>query len=176
SFIYMMQHADRHRKDWFKVIRSLSDYETQNEHAASAEQVHSWAQLRRQREEELDGLDLIKILDRIRPSDATDERDKVYSILGLLKERDRAGMRVEYSKDHSVEMVYIDLAKYCIGTPYTMRLLEHASVTRKRSDLPSWVPDWSHYPRYPLDSRLYKCAGDTTPKASLSPDGKKVIL
>jgi hypothetical protein len=176
SFVYMYQHADHHREDWFRVISDRSDYEAQLEHAASAVQVYSWAQLRTQRKEEPHGLDLIKVLNSIRPAGATDERDKVYSILGLLKEKDRAGIRVEYSRDHSVEQVYTELAKYCIGTPYIMRLLEHASTTRKRSGLPSWAPDWSHYPRYPLDSRLYKCAGDTTPKASLSPDGKKVIL
>src|SRR2546423_5562456 len=35
---------------------------------------------------------------------------------------------------------------------------------------------WLPIPRDPLDSHHYKCAGDTTPKVSLSQDNKKIIL
>jgi hypothetical protein len=78
--------------------------------------------------------------------------------------------------NNTVEHVYTDLAKYCVGTPYCMCMLEHAGTTRRISNMPSWVPDWSYDPRYPLDSRLYQCAGDTTANVSLSQNGQKLHL
>ncbi|KAI9775221.1 MAG: hypothetical protein M1839_001339 [Geoglossum umbratile] len=139
-------------------------------------QVYSWCQLRSSLRREPEGINMVKVLNLVHPADATDKRDKVYSILGLLRREDRKAIRVDYSSHNTVEQVYTDLAKYCIGTSDCMRMLEHAGTTRQIPNMPSWVPDCSYQPRYPLDSRLYRCAGNTTINVRISPDGRKLHL
>lgn len=136
-------------------------------------QVYSWCQLRSSLRLEPDGINLVKVLNLIHIADATDKRDKVYSILGLLKREDREAIRVDYSNSNTAEQVYTDLARYCVGTANCMRMLEHAGTKRQLSNMPTWVPDWSYQPRYPLDSRHYRCAGNTTVDVRLSRDGRK---
>ena len=172
----MSQHEDHHRQDWYRVITSKSDYESMRDHSQSAVQVLSWTQLRVQLRHNPDGLDLIKVLQLTRTAEATDKRDKVYSILGLLKRSDRDAIRIDYSDRNSVLHVYTDIAKHCIGTPNAIRLLHHAGTLSIVSNLPSWAPDWSIYPRYPLDDCLYQSAGQTNPQTALSPDGRKLHL
>jgi hypothetical protein len=143
-------------------MRALSD----REHPAV--QVHSWCRLRTSIRDESNGISLIKVLDLLHPADATDKRDKIYSILGLLKQNDRQAINVNYAENNTVEQTYTDLAKYCITTPDCMRMLEHAGTKRRITNMPTWVPDWSYRSRFPLDSRHYRAAGTTTPSASLS--------
>jgi Heterokaryon incompatibility protein (HET) len=147
--------------------------EPNREHPAV--QVHSWCQLRTSLRREPSGINLIKVLDLLQPADAMDKRDKVYSILGILKQHDRQSIKVNYAEENTVQQTYTDLAKYCISTPDCMRMLEHAGTKRQITNMPTWVPDWSCRPRFPLDSRLYRAAGDTNPSASMSACGRKVI-
>ncbi|KAL8718324.1 MAG: hypothetical protein Q9225_004521 [Loekoesia sp. 1 TL-2023] len=97
-----------------------------------------------------------------REFEATDPRDKVYSILGLARVptetremlaetphsttpsslRATQVMEIDYSK--SVSHVYQDVAKYIINRDRNLDILCILSTHRdkKSSDLPSWVPDW----------------------------------
>ncbi len=147
------------------------------EHSGQATQVHSWAKLRRSiREKDSEGINLIKALELLHPADASDKRDKVYSILSLVPEKDRQGIRVDYAENNTVENTYTDLARHVISTGSDcMRMLEHAASTRQVTNMPSWVPDWSFQPRFPLDSRLYRAAGSTKCTARLFPCGQKII-
>jgi hypothetical protein len=144
-------------------------------HIQQAVQVHSWCQLRTSVHQDPSGINLIKILSRLRSAEATDKRDKIYSVLSILKEDDRKAIRVDYAETNTVEQTYTDLARHCISTPDYMRMLEHAGTKRQITGMPTWVPDWSFEPRFPLDSRHYRAAGDTTCNASLSPCGQKII-
>lgn len=99
-------------------------------------QAYSWCQLRTTLREEPDGINLIKALDRVQSADATDNRDKVYSVLGLLHKRDRRAIRVDYSSSNTVEQVYMDLASYCVGTDDCMRMLAHAGTKQQISNVP----------------------------------------
>ena len=56
-----------------------------------------------------------------------------------------------------------------------MSKLEHAETKRQITNMPTWAPGWSYRSRYPLDSRHYRAAGDTTPNTSVSPCSKKII-
>jgi hypothetical protein len=123
-----------------------------------AVQVHSWCKLRSSIREEPGGINLIKVLDLLQPADATDKRDKIYSTLGVLKQHDRQAIKVNYAADNTVEQTYTDLAKYCISTSDSMRMLEHAGTKRQITNMPTWVPDWSYQPRFPLDSQHYRAA------------------
>lgn len=93
--------------------------------------------------------------------DATDPRDKVYSVLGLgrtpteaaieldqttpsptLQLAYKEGMLIDYSKP--VSEVYQYLAKYIINRDRNLDILCVACIHRdsKSDDLPTWTPDW----------------------------------
>lgn len=83
---------------------------------------------------------LYDLLVNTRDSEATDERDKVYSILALSNERHEEAIQPDYSQ--SVEEVYTRLAKTLIMTSGSLDALGLAGGARE-SDVPSWVADWS---------------------------------
>ena len=98
-----------------------------------------------------------------RAFNATDPRDKIYSVLGLAKvpivesnsaPPDTNPMVVDYSKTTSE--VYQYLAKYIINRDRNLDilciLLTHRNA--ESADLPTWVPDW----RVPTDyAKLLDC-------------------
>lgn len=135
-----------------------------------------WAHLRVNIRKDPSGLNLVKILSLMRSAAATDIRDKVYSVLGVLKEQDRRAIKVDYSKENTVEQVYTDLAKYIIATPDCMKMLAHAGKSRHLPKLPSWVPDWSREDRSPLDYDLYRAAIDMTSDVRVSASGEMLHL
>jgi hypothetical protein len=74
--------------------------------------------------------------------EATDPRDKVYSILGLedgTKKSNRA-LRVDYSKHFGD--VYRETAKYVIENERSLDILLAGTGIEGSHDYPSWVPDW----------------------------------
>lgn len=98
-----------------------------------------------------------------RAFDATDPRDKIYSVLGLAKvpiaesgsmSQDTNPMTIDYSKTTSE--VYQYLAKYIINRDRNLDILCILLTHRNAgsADLPTWVPDW----RVPIeDARLLDC-------------------
>jgi hypothetical protein len=83
--------------------------------------------------------DLFRTLLFHRLKEATDPRDKVYSLLGLTSASDE--IEVNYRRD--VKKVYIDTATYVIRTSGKLDVLWAVPPHRDRFSLPSWVPDWS---------------------------------
>ncbi|RYP18164.1 hypothetical protein DL765_004090 [Monosporascus sp. GIB2] len=88
---------------------------------------------------------LLTLLSEVRSLSATDPRDKVYAILGLTKtDLSEINLRVDYKI--SAAQLYIDLAKNLLLRDPTG--LDILSIPRPDSPLssqmPSWVPDWSH--------------------------------
>ncbi|KAF2106011.1 heterokaryon incompatibility protein-domain-containing protein [Lophiotrema nucula] len=74
---------------------------------------------------------------------ATDPRDRIYSLCGIVKDPQIAGTP-DYNEP--VEIVYINLARSFIEVHRSLDIICFASIFRdkKRSptSLPSWVPDW----------------------------------
>jgi hypothetical protein len=82
--------------------------------------------------------DLDKILQLIRKADATDPRDKVYGILGLLDTGSLSSINPNYSL--SVQQVYTEFIQ---KTVLETGRLEHILFGGlARDGWPSWVPDW----------------------------------
>ena len=92
---------------------------------------------------------LLYALVRSRGFKATDKRDKVYSLLGLVgryaQEKDELLPR--YREDQSVAETYIDAAICILRDSDDLRLLSCVDGPRfqrhETGRLPSWVPDWS---------------------------------
>lgn len=139
-------------------------------------QIYVRVQLRNSLISSPDGINKVKVLSLTRPAEATDQRDKVYSLIGLLKQEDRQNIHVDYSESNTVAEVYTAIARYLVSTSDCMRMLAHAGKSRNYAQLPTWVPDWSSEPRYPLDYRHYRGCGDTSPSVRLSDDGQKLHL
>ncbi|KAF2647208.1 HET-domain-containing protein [Lophiostoma macrostomum CBS 122681] len=71
---------------------------------------------------------------------ATDPRDKVYALLGLLPQGMADLIHVDYTK--SVTQVYVATASLLVKT-IGLTILSAVQGTSSIDDLPSWVPDWT---------------------------------
>tara|TARA_R110002003_G_scaffold143_14_gene13289 strand:- start:8941 stop:11418 length:2478 start_codon:yes stop_codon:yes gene_type:complete len=73
---------------------------------------------------------------------ATDPRDLIYGILGLCTEEERGMLLVDYSSP--VEKVYLEAAWTLCQNEGIQLLLSCGigTVLKRRTELPSWVPDW----------------------------------
>ena len=85
----------------------------------------------------------IKYLPFVRTFEASDLRDTVYGLLGLVTDVDDFGFEVIYSDEETLENVYIRLAIALIKCGYAYEVLLYASSKVSSIDVPSWVPDWS---------------------------------
>lgn len=120
----------------------------------------SWAWVRRWMETNTDGrnsnLDLISIygpgsprkatsllhhLHRVRHKKATDPRDKVFSLMGILNPAERLAFADLVSYDHSTEEVYFQTAKRLIETSRSLEILNACGKPGATSRA-SWVPSW----------------------------------
>ncbi|CCT74973.1 uncharacterized protein FFUJ_11047 [Fusarium fujikuroi IMI 58289] len=90
---------------------------------------------------------LADLLDKTRDYDATDPRDKVYAIIGLLNQSGyKSPLMVSYRV--TVEDLYIQVAKIMQKDSETLDVMSQVEVeplTHQgiRYGLPSWAPDWT---------------------------------
>ncbi|KAH7093600.1 heterokaryon incompatibility protein-domain-containing protein [Paraphoma chrysanthemicola] len=92
---------------------------------------------------------LLRTLCETRASGATDPRDKVFALLGLLSDEEQKtyGSLINYSTP--VDRVYLDTALKMIFESKSLRVMsavQHrmcSSPPDVLDDLPSWVPNWS---------------------------------
>ncbi|KAK7740500.1 hypothetical protein SLS53_005343 [Cytospora paraplurivora] len=73
---------------------------------------------------------------------ATDPRDRIWALYGLLREEDRQMMGYPtYGSD--VKSLYTSLVKACVDTYGSLDIICYAQPFRSHDpDWPSWVPDW----------------------------------
>ena len=86
------------------------------------------------------GNGLLYLLYRLKNTDATDPRDKIYSLLGLL---DISVEKISITYDASWQRVFTTTARQIIQCSSTLKILISAGSRKK--GLPSWVPDWSDW-------------------------------
>lgn len=121
--------------------------------------------------------DLLGILANYRYYKATDPRDKVYALLGLVTETMTDISTCDYFLD--TPTVYLQVAKHCVLHRGSLECLGYCNPSLRNSELPSWVPDW-RYPgvRHPfakwskhkpdfgdpdlVDKRIYSSSADVT--------------
>ena len=89
---------------------------------------------------------LLPLLEIASFCDASDPRDKVYALLGLVTGLEPLGFIPDYTE--TVEDVYVDIAVLLARECGPMALLTKAvcrpSISRRRP----WVPDWRHAPNH----------------------------
>jgi len=71
--------------------------------------------------------------------EATDPRDKVFAVLGLVGE-EGVDLLPDYSKP--LGSVYREAAASIIASEKSLDILLAASESKARDGLPTWVPDW----------------------------------
>jgi hypothetical protein len=91
---------------------------------------------------------LLELLDQYRSFNATDLRDKVYALLGLMdpEELPESGIAPNYCKEYKVDNAYADVARVILQTSRNLDLLSvptTAESSRPHRQLSSWIPDWS---------------------------------
>jgi hypothetical protein len=85
---------------------------------------------------------LLQLLRRFRIRQGSDDRDKVYALLGLVRDRATAETILpDYTL--SVAETYIQAAVEIIESTKCLSTLAVDVAANIRYDLPSWVPDWS---------------------------------
>lgn len=82
---------------------------------------------------------LLPLLRQFSGRNATDPRDRVYALLGLV--RGRLPVQPDYSID--VATLYQHTALGIISSTGTLSVLNGDTGRKLRQDLPSWVPDWT---------------------------------
>jgi hypothetical protein len=96
---------------------------------------------------------LLPLLLRCKDRSATDDRDKIYALLGLTNASSTAesnsGDATAFSPDYSrpVTNTYMDFTVWYIERYGTLDILAKTplSSSHKNNMLPSWVMDWSHH-------------------------------
>lgn len=86
-------------------------------------------------------LSVLYLLVRHREAFATDLRDKVYTVLGLVTEGMDLGIKVDYSLKFVT--VYMNVATSIIRGSKYLDILSVPRTDETNVSLPSWVPDWS---------------------------------
>lgn len=84
-----------------------------------------------------------ELIDKIRYAfefDATDPRDKIYALLGLVSDAERFGSLISYQPADTYTKVFIRFAKALVGHGYLDRVMRLACKSPGSLQLPSWVP------------------------------------
>ncbi|OBS19718.1 hypothetical protein FPOA_11442 [Fusarium poae] len=109
---------------------------------------------------------LLEVLRASRSQIASDPRDKLYGILGVLPAHIRNGFRVDYNL--SVKDVYTEIVEFLIQTTEKLDVIcesVHFPINTGSSNLPSFVPDWSHIPLTSSMGRQYGFSASGPTKA-----------
>ena len=120
------------------------------------------------------------ILINARGKKATNPKDKIFSLYGLLSELEIPFPAPDYSK--SVEDVYREAVISSIDYDKNLYILYHAPSDRRRDGLASWVPDWGEDgwdeedSRYGLLRSRFAASGPGIPKWRFSEDRSALIL
>lgn len=82
---------------------------------------------------------LVRVLERLRGSHASDPRDKVFAAFGLASLEEQ--LPVDYNLP--VESLYTSITQKSIEVTRSFRILAYCYFSSRITDVPSWVVDWS---------------------------------
>ena len=119
------------------------------------------------------GMNLIRLLAKVHigvPSCATDDRDRIFGLLGMARDAAQLGIVPDYSEITSYIDVYTFAARKIIEAG-NIDMLSFSQHRNHRTDIPSWVPDWTKQMlrpcgQLPWDSSYNISAGATFTSSS----------
>ncbi|KAH6849524.1 heterokaryon incompatibility protein-domain-containing protein [Alternaria alternata] len=119
---------------------------------------------------------LSRLMHLVRRFDATDKRDKVYSMLGLLDPTMSRGIAPDYSR--SVQEVYTGFMMSVVESSGGLDYIASAGIHPTEKDWPSWVPDWRlTSTRHHIEYLRSRSAGGNLPtQVPLIKQGKRSTL
>ena len=114
-----------------------------SELVSACARVYMLAMRKRFRERVLSESGVLGLLYEQTFNQASDPKDKVYSLLDLIQRWHEGRIAVDYSA--STAEVYSGTVRAIVDVFKSLDVLDHVSIPQKwrRSDLPSWCPDWS---------------------------------
>jgi len=109
---------------------------------------------------------LLAVLRVCRRKLASDPKDKLFGVLGILPEKVRNEFRADYGL--SLKDIYTEIVDYILKTTESLDVIcdaIHFPLRAGLSALPSFVPDWSHIPDTislsASNGYTFKASGDT---------------
>jgi hypothetical protein len=124
-------------------------------------------------------LTLIQLLRSTRKYKATDLRDKVFALQGVMTDTSSFCNTVNYGS--TMEEVYLAFAVYNLQDRKDLVWLSNAGLSTypPNRHLPSWVPDWSHDNNRKgilASTHQFRASGYTVPSLSISSDHKVLTI
>jgi hypothetical protein len=111
---------------------------------------------------------------------ATDPRDRIYAFLGMAKEELGPKIVPDYTK--LVAKVFTEAAEVILGCgEFDLLNLNQDQDPDKKTELPSWAPDWNSYIQRPCggfkEDRCYEACGPYKPVIAFQslPDGRRIL-
>jgi hypothetical protein len=157
---------------WPAFCRALEKYVNKHEMKSVIEVTSTINTIRTARTQKPYYMDLFILLERFRHCLATDERDKVFALLGLASSSLAQERVVQVTPDYSKPAidVFKFLALQYINKRKNLDIICHAKLPN-HVPIPSWVPSWSWYEpglsvlpkRRILNARhepMYRCCGN----------------
>jgi hypothetical protein len=119
---------------------------------------------------------------------ASEDRDKVYALLGLTSEHLPRSLTPNYKNKTTLD-VFRDMARYFLSSRDPFAMLPYAGIGYRESkvveDLPSWAPDWTtprpcaalHEPLHNYFETIeYHTSRTSKPSVTLTQDPNAIIL
>jgi hypothetical protein len=125
-------------------------------------------------------LEMFETVFEYKPMSASDPRDLIYGLLGIVDEKESRNIEIDYSKP--VARVYIDFTKRMILDSERLDILaEVNNVDPNMDGLPSWVPDLSkpiggHTVLQPVHSAYWDASKPTTAHYSFPGEDNVLVM
>jgi hypothetical protein len=122
---------------------------------------------------------LIELLMSTRKYEATDSRDKVFALQGVVTDTNSFCNTASYGS--TIEEVYLAVAVHNLQDRKDLVCLSNAGLSThpRNLNLPSWVPDWSHDNNRKLilaSTDKFRASGETVSSLSISSDHKVLTI
>lgn len=111
---------------------------------------------------------------------ASDERDKIYALLGLAADEEKLSIRIDYHEDYAPASMYLDVSRAILRRG-GLEMLAFRPRWNVPNGLPSWACDWGPLVRLPFgDSthidRPFHASGTSTFELSFNDQGEVLCI
>lgn len=173
---------------WDQLVEASShwqayDYYAEFELAAQHHRLEKLNELRRQKQGVRANLDLIDVLNIGRNSHATNARDHIYALVGLMTNEDKSKIQVDYGK--SVASVYSEMTAILVKCQSSLDFIVGSfdyHTDRSQRSLPSWVVDYGSYEGSPIapswgsKSHHHRASGQSEPSTRYDEPNTKIEI